>query len=402
MRHADDAPAVASGQFRSGVPRGSEGFFRAAEDTSGRWWLLDPKGAPFFFRGAHGVRVAGPQSDGGLPLDAAARLRAWGFNALGIGADGLRDDGLPFLASAELSEAGRAIVGPGVRLPDVFDPQWPERATARAREACTALSPCRELIGWVTDDQLEWANPSAAGRPSLLQLCLSLEPGFAAYHAAWEFVLAHHGGRLESVAHAWNANLPNKEVVRELTRAEAGLGTRGYLRDDARWSREFARRYFNTSAAAVRQCDPNHLVFGCRFRRAPGAAVMAEAVYPALDVSMPHWTELPIGAKPSHPVIADSVTWTAEDFLQLVAGPRTRRLTTLEHMLRKARATLDRAARHSAVVGYAWRRWQDEPGEQPPFGGGLVHVNGAEAREHTELLTQFNLRAENLHRTTAR
>jgi hypothetical protein len=35
-------------------------------------------------------------------------------------------------------------------------------------------------------------------------------------------------------------------------------------------------------------------------------------------------------------------------------------------------------------------------GEQPPFAGGLVHANGAEAREHTELLTEINLRVEEL------
>jgi hypothetical protein len=114
-------------------------------------------------------------------------------------------------------------------------------------------------------------------------------------------------------------------------------------------------------------------------------------VYPAIDVSLPHWTELPpIAMKPSQPVIADNVCWTADDFLPQAAGRRTRRLTTLEHMLRKARATLDRAARHPSVLGYVWGRWQDEPGEQPPFAGGLVHVNGAEAREHTELLAQLN------------
>jgi agarase len=233
----------------------------------------------------------------------------------------------------------------------------------------------------------------------LLQLCLSLEPSFAAYHAAWEFVLAHHGGRLDLVAQAWNANLSNKEVVRELTRAEEGLGTRGYLRDDARWAREFARRYFSTTAAAVRAADPNHLVLGCRFRRGAGASVLAECVYPAVDVSMVRWTEVPsAGSLPSQPVLADDVSWVAEDFLRTVAGTRTRRLTTFERMLRKARSTLDRVARHPAVVGYSWAQWQDEPGEQPPFAAGLVHANGTEAREHTELLTQFNLRAESLHR----
>jgi agarase len=289
-----------------------------------------------------------------------------------------------------------------VRLPDVFDPEWPRLAAERAHETCTPLAEASDLIGWVTDDELEWAPPSAAGRPSLLQLCLSLEPSFPAYHAAWEFVLAHHGGRLDAVARAWNAAIPNKEVVRELTRAEEGLGTRGYLRDEARWTREFARRYFISTATAIRNADPHHLVFGCRFRQAAGQAVLAECIYPAVDVSLTHWGEQPaVNAKPSQPVFATDVSWVTDDFLTSVFSKRTPRLTSIERMLRKARLALDRTARHSAVVGYAWSQWQDEPGEQPPFAGGLLHANGSEAREHTELLTQFNMRAENLHRTGA-
>jgi agarase len=281
----------------------------------------------------------------------------------------------------------------------VFDPEWPGRATARAQEVCAPLKECRELVGWVTDGRLNWANPSLAGRPSLLQICLSLEPSFAAYHAAWEFVLAHHGGRLESVAQAWHASIPNKEVIRELTRAEEGLGTRGYLRDEARWTREFARRYFTTTAAAVRAADPNHLVLGCRFRDVVGAQILAECVYPAVDVAMPNWNELPTtGPNPLQPVLAGDVSWTTDAALRPTAKGRVRRLTSIERMLRRGRVALDRIARHSAVVGYTWAQWEDEPGEQPPFGRGLVHVNGAEAREHTELLTQFNLRAETLRR----
>ena len=63
---------------------------------------------------------------------------------------------------------------------------------------------------------------------------------------------------------------------------------------------------------------------------------------------------------------------------------------------------LDRLARHPAVVGYVWSQWQDEPGEQPPFARGLVHGNGTEAREHTELLVEFNARAELVRRTAAK
>lgn len=400
MGHPHDAPGLATGPFRSRTGRGVDGFFRAAQDDAGRWWLLDPDGMPFFLRTVHGIRAPIAHTDGALPPDTAARLRTWGFNAVGVSPDNaLRDDGLPFLASMDFASKGQTLVGPSLRLPDVFDPEWPRHAAQRAREIGPPLKNSRDLIGWVTDDEVDWAPASAHGRPSLLQLCLSLEPAFPAYHAAWEFVLAHHGGRLESVARVWNAPIPNKEVVRELTRAEEGLGTRGYLRDDARWTREFARRYFNTTATAIRDVDPNHLVLGCRFRRASGHTIALERVYPAVDVSLLHWSELPTAtADPTQPILATDISWVTDDFLPPVQTRRPPRLTSLERMLRKARAALDRMARHPAVVGYAWAQWQDEPGEQPPFASGLVHVNGAEAREHTELLAPFNARAESLHR----
>ena len=400
MSRSEEAPAEMTGALRWSMTRGGEGSFRVGQDPAGRWWLIDPAGAPFFLRAVHGVRAAPPLADGGVPADPAARLRKWNFNAAGLSPESvLRDDGLPFLASAEFSRAGQLLLASGLRLPDVFDPEWPRLARDHAAKICAPLADCSALIGWVTDDLLEWAAPTPAGRPSLLQLCLSLEPGFPAYHAAWEFVLAHHGGRLERVAQAWNAVLGNKEVVRELTRADEGLSSRGYLRDDARWAREFARRYFQATSAALRQADPNHLVLGCRFRHSAGAGVLAECTYPAIDVGMPCWSELPtLSATPTQPMLADNVRWAADEYQRLPAGNRNRRLTAFERMLRKSRTALDRIARHPAVVGYAWAQWQDEPGEQPPFAGGLIHGNGTEAREHTELLEQFNLRAENLRR----
>ena len=382
--------------------RGREGFFRAAQDNADRWWLIDPRGAMFFAKAVHGVRAAGGQGDAALPLDSAARLRGWAFNAVGVGASTMGgEDGLPFMGAVEFCEAGPLLNAPGMRLPDVFDPDWARRANERAAEICAPLAGSREMLGWVSDTTIAWAQPSLAGRPSLLQLCLSLEPRFAAYHAAWEFVLALHGGRLDLLARAWGATLPNKEVVRELTRAEEGLGTRGYLRDEARWSREFARRYFTTTSAAIRAADQNHLVLGCRFPDVVGAHVLAECAYPAIDVALPDWRELPAANEVArtNPVLASNVSWVTPEFLKLPTAARVLQLTSVEWMLRRGRTALDRLARHPAVVGYAWGQWEDEPGEQPPFARGLVHVNGTEAREHTELLAPFNRRAENVRRS---
>lgn len=400
--------------FRAGTVRGTEGFIRVGQDGAGRWWLIDADGRPVFGRAVHGVRAAAVPVDENVSgraasagpyapdEQAAGRLRRWGFNASGVGGDGAeRADGVAFLASVDFARAGGAIVAPGVRLPDVFDPDWPRLAALRAHDVCSPHVTNRALVGWVTDDLPGW-GVTEAGRPGLLQICLSLEPSYAAYHAAWEFVLALHGGRIEVLARAWGAAVANKETLRGWTRAEQGLATRGYLRDEARWTREFARRYFTGAAAAIRDADPNHLVFGCRFGGSVREDVRAACIYPAVDVALLDWNDLPAVGAGAGPVLAGDVCWADAEFREVAPPARGRRLTTVERMLKRGRAALERLARHPAVAGYVWRQWLDEPGEQPPFARGLVHRNGTEAREHTELLAAFNARAETLRRTPAR
>ncbi len=396
MPAAADSPLSERDPILPATWRGTEGFFRAAQDRTGRWSLFDPDGRDFFCRAVNAVRPTGSNHDAAPPADAASQLRRWGFNALGPGADeSLRADGLPFIGTVDFISTAPALVAPGLRLPDVFSPDWRHSAVLRALAACRSLTSSRQLIGWAADDQAEWAQPAGIRAPTLLQYCLSLEPRFAAYHAAWEFVLAPHGGRLEALAQAWGVALRNREVVREMTRAELGLGTPGYWRDQARWTREFARRYFTITAAAIREADPNHLTLGCHSPTPPGAHVLAESVYPAVDVALRHWRNLPEST--AAPVLAASVTWAAPEFTQ-AATARERALTSVERMLRRGRAALNRVARHPATVGYLWAQWQDDPGEQPPFARGLVHVGGTEALEHTEALTRFNAHAESLRR----
>ncbi len=412
----DAVPQPDSEALRLATGRGAGGFFRVAQDQGDRWWLLDPADQKFFARGVQGIAVA-PRDPAQPPaFDPAARLRHWGFNLVGPGGDGgVHEDGFAYLAVVDFVRSAPVIAAPGVRLPDVFAPDWPRFATDRAQAVCGPLAGSRELLGWVTDDAPAWGQAATPRRPSLLQVCLSLEPGFATYHAAWEFVLALHGGRIDAVGRAWGVPLANKEVLRELTRAEQGLVTRGYLRDEARWTREFARRYFATTAAAIRAADPHHLVFGCRFAGPVGAAVAAEAVFPAVDVALLDWSELPAPGAASGPVLAANVNWADEAFWRPAVGAASRPsapapvavrharvLTSVERMLRRGRGALERTARHSAAVGYLWSQWQDGPGEQPPFARGLVHANGSEAREHTELLAQFNHHAESLHRSASR
>jgi hypothetical protein len=322
-------------------------------------------------------------------------LKTWGFNTLGAGCDpALRDDALPFIATVGFANAGTAVRFGGIHLPDVYDPVWPEATMGRAATVCSSLADHRGLIGWITDEDLRWGPVSAGSQLTLLQVCLSLEPAAAAYHAAWEFVLALHGGKLDAIGRAWGLPLANKEIVREMARTERVISSRGYLRDDARWTHEFARRYFAVTAAAIRAHDPHHLILGCRFNGRPPASVLAEVRYPAVDIPWVDVDDVP--AVEPGPAIAGEFNWTDARFFRAPVARRGRGLTSVERMLRRGRVVLERCARHPALVGYAWSRWQDAAGEQPPFASGLVHVNDVEAREHTELLVDLNARIHDL------
>lgn len=388
MAHSSDAVA----DFRAGTLRGAAGFFRAGQTHTGQWWLLDPENRPFFIRAVEQVSVCADAQ-----TEASARLRRWSFNAAGWGSDPrLQEDGLPFVASVEFCGVGSLIKAPGIRLPDVFDSSWAKQAAAHAGASCARWEASESLIGWLTDGDVLWGQAPAEGQPGLLQVCLSLEPSFAAYHAAWEFVLALHGGLLPVLSRAWGVGLSNKEALRAMTRDDTAIFSRGYLKDDAKWTREFARRYFGGCIAAIHGHDARHLVLGCRSTSQLGSAVVAECAVSKLDVLTLSADDLRANAPLAQPVFVSGFSWVAPEFWAESGGGRQRELTPLERMLGRGRTTLTGLVQNAAVVGYAWKQWCDRAGEQPPFAAGLVHANDTDAREHTDLLTDINERVEEL------
>jgi len=362
---------------------------------NGTWSLIAPDDELFSARAVNGVFASADSTH-----DPIAQLRGWGFNALGAAAAGeLRDEGLPFVATVDFSDAVSPIRAEGIRLPDVFDPEWGASAMLRASAVCPKWSDRRDLIGWMTDDALGWGGADGSGRSTLLQVCLSLEPSFAAYHAAWEYVLAAHAGQMSRVSRAWGTPIENKGVVRELTRGDRGLVSPGFLRDNVTWTREFARRYFAGASAAIRAHDNQHLILGAREAAGiggptDGSAWLAECVFPLVDVAWVHTRN--VGRLAVDPQWAGNFSWAAPSYWNAPARSRARAVTAVERMLRQGRASLRAVIAHPAVVGYSWDAWVDEPAEQPPFARGLVHRNHVEAREHTELLADLNHRVDTL------
>ncbi len=416
--------------FKPESLRGRPGFFRVGQTCAGQWWLLDPCDQPYFakavaavnshgragppsgHRGAYAQAVEhahGRDASGGFARAALHRLRSWKVNTLGPWAEPtLATAGLYATALADFRNAGVPVLHRnGSHLPDVFDPGWSGACDLRAGELAAQWAGRTDLIGYYTDDALGWGGVRA-DRPSLLQICLSLEPSFSAYHAAWEFVLAPHAGDIAGLARSWSVDLPNKEVIRQRTLAERPLATAGYVRDHVRFTKEFAHRYFGTTSAALRRHDPDHLVLGCRFSQPPGDAVLAECVYPHVDVVSWHCHGSDFDSQAAiyaatklMPLWLTAFGLSNERFRTASFMPHSGP-TRLERMLRDGRRALTAACAHPAIVGYEWARWADEADELPPFGAGLVHVDDREAVEHTELFAQINARAERIRAKPAR
>lgn len=392
---ASSAPLPNIADFKPEAWRGAPGGYRAGQTRDGVWWWVMPSDHAQFICGVEGVRRASAESSGQGVL---RQLADWGFNLLGpAGAPEFAGHGIPHLASLELRLADDAVIRTGgAHLPDVFDAGWAAKCAARV----AAVNAHRGLAGYLSDLELGWAQPPPGGaapaRPTLLQLCLGLDPRHAAYHAAWEFVLAPRGGNLAALAHDWQVPLRNKEALRQMTKDEEPLTAPGYLDDQVRFTREFAQRYFRLAAAAVRQADPGRLFLGAPVGSALPPEIREAAVAQA-DVWMTDQAPEEAGAGP---VLVAGFDWThlaGEAALAEADG-----LSRLERMHRRGRAALEGLARHPAVTGYLWAAYAEGDREmQAPFARGLVYEDGTVAHEHVQPLAALNRSASRLRAEAA-
>ncbi len=410
--------------FRLETLRGTQGFFRIGRAQGGAWWLLTPEDEPVVLRAVAGVNRhgrAGPPAArrsayantvaglyagapaAGWERGTAARLHAWGVDTVGPWADAaLVERGFYFTALADFIRARvPTLHGPGLRLPDVFDPRWPAAAAAHATAVAAPWAGRRELAGWITDDALG-CRGTGAGRVGFWQASLSLEPSLAAHHAAWEFVLAANGGTMTALSRRWGAVVSHREHVRQFTRAERALGGAGFAEDARSFAGELARRYFSVAGRSLRAADPSHLVLGCRFGESPPQGVREAGSWPDGDaVSWRMRAGADFGAQ-ADAAAGEMPQWVTggglshADFRKLPVRDGTGP-TRLERLLRSGREGLVAACRDPRTVAVEWAHWADGGEDAPPFGAGLVHADDHEAVEHTELLRHVHARARALH-----
>ncbi len=360
---AFSSPAVVSAlpaetDFRPDSWRGGPGRHRLGRTQDGQWWWVDPVAGPQVLAGIHGVT----QAVGTAPVLSA--LDQVGFNLLVPPvAEAFCRNGAAHLGELKLRQAGDRIIRlAGVQLPDVFDPRWAEAVTTRVRAAVSAPG----LAGWLTDDELRWGAATAQSdvplaRPGLLQVFLSLDPDYSAYHSAWEFVFATRGGGLAQLSRDWNVSLPNKESLRQLTREDGVIDSPAYRADLERFQREVAQRYHRTTITAVREADPGRLVFAAPIGPGTPAAVR--------EAAATHGDAVLVTARGSGGGNAPEVWWQANpwaDFDPTAAGrDEPPGVTAVERALRRIRETWTAAHRDPQCVGVTWG----------PHGGGDLAVD---------------------------
>ncbi len=291
------------------------GFFRVA-DQDGTWWLVDPRGKRTLSVGTDHVGYRGHWCErlGYSPYQrnvekkfgdaanwaesASARLRSWNFNSLGAGHSAeTRYRGLAhteFIAfGSEFSDVASLVEKTfWTGFPDVFDPRWERFCELRARQRCGPHRDDPWLLGYFLDNELEWWGKTH--QPTGIPVEVAKLPG----EAAGKRVLAASLREFyRDDFMAFSAGFPSEarsfdDVVdwKELPppgddRARAALMA---------FVERVARRYYETTTAAIRRHDPNHLILGNRFAGdAPEAAwdwagrtcdIVTVNIYPRADL----------------------------------------------------------------------------------------------------------------------
>lgn len=272
-------PIVTPQTFAQRYPivKGTAGFWRLAKGANGIWWFLSPKDEPEFLNAVTTVQpyqrprdAEGPQftskdwfvdpatGKGDLNRWATrtlARLRAMGFKSLGAWSHPIFHD-LDIPTTRDLN-VWTWVPGHAKRL---YSPEWNGTAEEAIRNQTAALKDNRRLIGYFTDNELDWGDASAGpavyfdylppadpNRRQVVAVIGQLWPDVAAFNAAWDTKLSD----LAELDH-WQA-LPREPVA-------------AYNQLYPAWLHHLARDYFRLTSAMVRRHDPNHLILGVRFK----------------------------------------------------------------------------------------------------------------------------------------
>lgn len=343
-----------------------------------------------------------------------ARMRAWGMNTLACWSDvDLAEScDMPFILPAErfcpiewgeLSGRGEGV-WPMSRVPDVFHPRF-EAVTAGWFEGLKAWRDEPRLLGYFVGNEQHWSfwrSPFAM-------------PLHWASRRAFVDELRERYGTIEALNAAWSAGFASFDDLAGYEAAEdpPGLSARG-VADCGAFMQRFADRYFGRVGQLLREADPNHLFWGCRYLALPPRAEVLAGASPHMDVVsinwylwhkqdpedaadfLGRWHEL-TGGKPL------AITeWSFECTDERLLGGRNTIFDRAERG-RLTRAFLENCLDLPFVVGMHWFQFIDQPilgrtqgdGERANFG--IVDVADQPHPEVTDAFTDVSRRMYERH-----
>jgi len=391
------------------------------ESRRGVSWLRTPCGDSFFSIGVNNVnggRVAGVATPVGYRWDAVSpdfaswlvatrgRLAAWGFNTASGGSlapDVLR---LPALPDLEIGRTAR------FHWVDPFDPASAERVRATARELVARYRGNPYRIGYFTDNEVGWWNGA------LFAFYLQQGPTNHSKRRLVALLREHYGDDWERFTRDF---VPPPGVAsfddllrQRRTPSRLRPGGRG-IDVVRRWTAVVAERYYRVVGRALREADPDALVFGDRLPiyYDPGAV---RAMAPYVDVITTNYNvDSPDGwiaryyfdglrkLSGGKPVLVSEWFFAADE--NRTGNRNNGHLMTVRTQAERARgaaAAAERFAREPSIIGTQWFQYYDHPrggradGEDYDFG--LVDVDDRPYEELVAALAGVNAHQAELHR----
>ena len=391
-------------------------FYRVREEK-GVWWLADPAGKNVLSRGVD-------EFNPGVPVDkydqanpaycalrtypsgekwrstALDRVRKWGFNTLGSGADDSSSSAGGMAYAVQLN-LGRTAGVPWT------DPDTPEARGIYQKElsSWSRVRGDSGMIGWFTDNGLGWWDET------LFLSALKQGPKSALKVKVMELVAGEYRGDLRRFLADFDVE-PLPKVFEDLNgvlkRADFRPGFRPLMVE--RYVEWLADRYYRAVTSEIRKFDPNHLILGDRYQGYYSQPVVIAAGRYLDVVSADYNTFAPQGwASPSYfntiwklarkPVLVSEYYFAAKENTTGCAntnGPYMTVATQSERASGAGKLT-EWMARLPYVIGWHWYSWSDQPAGGRDAGGGgedfnmgLVDVKDAVYPEVSTALARAN------------
>ena len=241
------------------------------ETIGGRSWLVTPAGHGFV---SLGVNHIGNMLPAGRPVTSdavqtiSANLQRGGYNTWGYESPVPTDPNAPFFGSLLLTHTGHYHQGKDFWFDDVFDPAYQQSIRAKIRNYCGRMAPLPNLIGYYWTDTPEWdlalaRKSRGTDWVSSLRSRGSDAPGEMRYI---DFLNQTYAGDIKALNQAYGMQAPSFDWLTTHDFNPLDQQRAEVQRDDELFLQLIARELYRVTAEAFREADPNHLLFGERYK----------------------------------------------------------------------------------------------------------------------------------------